>query len=329
MPDTAGFTVAKCGHAELLVRDLQRSRRWYVDLLGFTITREDRDALFLRGLEEREHHSLVLRKAERPAAGHLAFKVSSDDDLDALAGRIEADGGPVRWRAEGQDPGHGRALRTLDPLGLPIEFYARMDPAERLLQRHDLHRGPGILRIDHFNCQVPDVGVAHAWWTGRLAFRMSEYTETNDGRLWAAWLYRKQTVHDLALMNGEGPRLHHVGFFLEGALNLIRACDILAAAGEAASIERGPGRHGLSNAMFLYLRDPDGHRLELYASDYLTADPALEPIRWSIDDPRRQTFWGHAAPPSWFEQASRVLDLDGNETPTRPGQLQDRPQFAT
>lgn len=63
-------------------------------------------------------------------------------------------------------------------------------------------------------------------------------------------------------MNGQGPRLHHVAFWFEGALNLIRACDILAASGYAHSIERGPGRHGLSNALFLYLRDPDGHRLE-------------------------------------------------------------------
>ena len=52
------------------------------------------------------------------------------------------------------------------------------------------------------------------------------------------------------------------------------------------------------------MRDPDGHRLELYASDYLTVDPDFDPIRWSLRDPRRQTLWGAAAPRSWFEEGS-------------------------
>ena len=29
-------------------------------------------------------------------------------------------------------------------------------------------------------------------------------------------------------------------------------------------IERGPGRHGVSNAFYLYLRDPDGHRVRVF-----------------------------------------------------------------
>ena len=69
-------------------------------------------------------------------------------------------------------------------------------------------------------------------------------------------------------------------------------------------MERGPGRHGISNAFFLYIRDPDGHRIELFTSDYLTVDPDLEPIRWSLTDPQRQTLWGQPAPKSWFEEGS-------------------------
>ena len=72
-------------------------------------------------------------------------------------------------------------------------------------------------------------------------------------------------------------------------------------------MERGPGRHGISNAFFLYIRDPDGHRIELFTSDYLTVDPDLEPLRWSLTDPQRQTLWGHPAPKSWFEEGSEFL----------------------
>jgi catechol 2,3-dioxygenase len=74
-------------------------------------------------------------------------------------------------------------------------------------------------------------------------------------------------------------------------------------------LERGPGRHGISNAFFLYLRDPDGHRIELFNSDYLTVDPDLEPIRWNLRDPQRQTLWGAPAPKCWFEEGSVFENL--------------------
>jgi catechol 2,3-dioxygenase len=70
------------------------------------------------------------------------------------------------------------------------------------------------------------------------------------------------------------------------------------------NMERGPGRHGISNAFFLYIRDPDGHRVELFTSDYLTVDPDFEPYRWTLQDKQRQTLWGHPAPQSWFEEGS-------------------------
>ncbi len=78
--------------------------------------------------------------------------------------------------------------------------------------------------------------------------------------------------------------------------------------------------HGISNAFFLYIRDPDGHRIEIYASDYQTVDPDLEPIKWDLKDPQRQTLWGAPAPKSWFEEGSDfvgvpVEDATLNATP--------------
>jgi catechol 2,3-dioxygenase len=83
---------------------------------------------------------------------------------------------------------------------------------------------------------------------------------------------------------------------------------VMASSDYLANIERGPGRHGVSNAFFLYVRDPDGHRLEIYTSDYNTGDHDHAPLRWSLKDPRRQTLWGAPAPRSWFEQGSIFVD---------------------
>lgn len=324
--------ILRAGHVAFRTTDLGRARAFYVDLLGFVETAADHHTLYLRGLEETDHHSLMLRLASAPGASHIAFKVGSEDDLHRLRAEAATAGLPARWVAEGEETGQGLALRIQDPGGLPVEFYADMAPAERLLQRFDLYRGPHVMRIDHFNCQVPDVRAVCDWYMNAWGFRCSEYTETDEAtpRLWAAWLHRKNNVHDIALMAGRGPRVHHAGFWLPETINVVRACDILAGAGRHDAIERGPGRHGISNALFLYLRDPDGNRIELFTGDYLTGDPKRPPLRWSINDPRRQTFWGHAAPASWFDEASEVESIvTGELLPVRAPEMIDRPEFAT
>jgi catechol 2,3-dioxygenase len=304
------FDILRCAHAELLVTDLEASERFYADLLGLIVTERDGAAVYLRGWEERLHHSLVLRQAAAPAVGHLAFRVREPADLDLIEAEFRGRGAePVRIDAE---VGQGTGLRVADPFGYPLEFFHEMAPAAQKMQRFDIQRGAPIMRIDHFNLHVPEVERAAEFWLG-LGFRCSEYISTDDPgeRLTGAWLMRKQTVHDVGLTAGTGPRLHHVGMWVSEPAGVLRACDQLAAAGHADAIERGPGRHGVSNAFFVYLRDPDGHRIELYSCDYYTGDPDLAPLRWSVNDARCRSFWGTRAPDSWYEDSSTVLGLDG------------------
>lgn len=322
--------VVRAGHIEFLVTDLDRARRFYVDLLGFVETARDDRHVYLRGLEERHHHSLLLTRADEPGVAHLAYRVAAAGDLDDLAVMAAAQGLPHRWLEPDAEEGQGRALRMQDPAGIPTEFYAAMAPAERMLQRFDTYRGAHIMRMDHFNIQTPDCHALTDWYMETLGFRCSEYTGTEDDpeRLWAAWLHRKGTVHDLAVMNGIGPRVHHGAWFLPDAMAVLRCCDVLAGAGMGDAIERGPGRHGISNALFLYLRDPDGNRVELYACDYLTVDPDFAPIRWTLNDPRRQTLWGHYVPRRWFEEAMRVRTLDDTAfMPVHEPQLTSTPTY--
>ncbi len=329
-PGHPEFNILRAGHAEFRVTDLGRARAFYVDLLGFIETEQHEDRLYLRGYEERDHHSLVLRRAASPGVGHIAFRVACEEDLDRLEHLHRRQGLPARWVHE--EAGLGRALRVQDPAGLPVEFYHQIDHVERLLHRYDLYRGAFVMRVDHFNCQVPDVVTAARWYQKELGLGCSEYFENADDppQLWGIWLHRKQNVHDIALMTGVGPRVHHAAFWVQDQLSVLRACDILAAARMTDRIERGPGRHGLSNAFFLYLRDPDDNRIELYTGDYLIADPDWQPIRWRLNDPQAATFWGHPAPSSWFEEASRVESIvDGSFVETRPPRLRDRPSFVT
>ncbi|SFJ71035.1 3,4-dihydroxyphenylacetate 2,3-dioxygenase [Thermoflavimicrobium dichotomicum] len=318
------FNIIRAARAVLQVTDLDAARGFYVDALGFVETESDGEHLYLRGLEERHHHCLVLQKGNKPGALVLSYKVYSEVDLEALARFFEEKGFKTKWLEKGSQHAMGRAFRVQDVSGIPLEFFVEMKTVDRLLQRYDLYKGARMQRIDHFNCMVPDVEKAYQFYVNELGFACSEYTVTENERIWAAWLHRKPTVHDVAFMNGDGPRLHHVGFWVSEPMSIIHTCDMLASLGYTQAIERGPGRHGLSNAFFLYLRDPDGNRVELYTGDYLTSDPDFQPIRWDLDDPRRQTLWGHKAPDSWFTEATSFLDGTGLSIPVHPPTLERR-----
>ena len=200
------FNVIRLSHVELGVKNLAASRAFYADTLGLQVTFEDDSAIYLRAMEERGHHCEILRKSESATVTVLGFKVFSKADLDAAHDVFAARGLPVAWIDR---PFMGRTLRTADPHGIPLEFYANMDRLPPVHQKYALYHGAKPLRIDHFNCFSPAVDAWVAFFNS-LGFRVTEYTEDEySKRLWAAWMHRKGGVHDLAFTNGHGPRLHH------------------------------------------------------------------------------------------------------------------------
>ncbi len=301
------FNIVRLSHVEFVVTDLEVSRAFYADTLGLQVTHEDAESITFRAMEERGHHCIVLRRGEKPVANVLGFKLYDEPDLEKAHDWFKAQGLPVEWVERSWQ---GRSLRTRDPHGIPLEFYCKMDRLEPIHQQYKLYRGVRPLRIDHFNCFTINVDDSVAFYNS-IGFRVTEYTEDEEtGRLWAAWMHRKGGVHDMAFTNGRGPRLHHIAFWVPTPLAIIDLLDLMSTTGYLANIERGPGRHGISNAFFLYIRDPDGHRIEIYCSDYQTVDPDLEPIKWDLKDPQRQTLWGAPAPRSWFEEGSLFADVE-------------------
>ena len=304
------FNVVRLSHVEFIVKDLAASRAFYVDTLGLQVTDEDPSTIYLRALEERGHHCMVLRKGEKSQVAALSLKVYAEEDLDKAKAFFDAKGLANSWV---ERPYQGRTLRAIDICGTPREFYFKMDRLAPIHQQYKLYHGVKPLRIDHFNCFTPDVDASVAFYN-EMGFRVTEYTEDDESkRLWAAWMHRKGGVHDMAFTNGLGPRLHHTAFWVPTPLNIIDLLDLMSTTGYLANIERGPGRHGISNAFFLYILDPDGHRIEIYCSDYQTVDPDLEPIKWDLKDPQRQTLWGAPAPRSWFEHGSLFAGTEVTE----------------
>ena len=305
------FTIVRASHIALGVTDLARSRAFYEGVLGLHVEEASAHTLYLRGMEERQHHSLVLVASPVPVAHAPGFRVAGEEDLERAAHWCRANGLQAGFVERAYQ---GRTLQMRDAQGLPIELVASMERRESLLQRYGLYKGVHPQRLDHFNLLVPDVqGMLELF--ASLGFRLTEYAEEDGpgGRIAAGWMHRKGNVHDIAFTNGRGPRLHHLAYWCPHAMNVLHLCDVMASTGHLRNMERGPGRHGISNAFFLYVRCPDGHRIEIYTSDYQTMDPDHEPLRWSLRDPRRQTLWGQPAPRSWFEEGSAISGVHERE----------------
>src|SRR6185312_11150490 len=108
------FNIIRSSHVVLDVTDLKASRDFYETMVGLHVEDADSSAVYLRGSEEHQHHSLVLRKAQTAACNRLGFKVANDGDLDKAAGFFSENGITYAFT---QQPFQDRTLQFTDPFG--------------------------------------------------------------------------------------------------------------------------------------------------------------------------------------------------------------------
>jgi catechol 2,3-dioxygenase len=283
------------------VKDLAASRRFYEEVIGLIVTLEDSDALYLRGIEEACHHSLVLVKADGDrSCKRIGMRMLQERDLDKAHAFFKEAGCDAAWA---DVPYQGKTLHVTDPFGVRLEFCAHMPVERRQITNFIAHKGGCAQRIDHYQLLVPEPRMACEFYTG-LGFMLTEYIASDDEHVRGVFLQRKGNPHDIVFFAGAGPRLHHFAFLTPEVHHLLRACDVAGSLGYGRDVERGPGRHGPGHALFVYFRDPDGHRVELFNTHYQIIDTECEPVRWDPTDANVSFPWGLPAQKSWFEQAT-------------------------
>jgi len=294
------FNITRASHIRLSVRDLAESRAFYERIVGLVVTEATDTACYMRGLGEICHHSLVLELGGAPGVCRQAgLRVMFDEDLDAARDYFRALGLPAEWAGEEHQ---GRTLHVSDPSGTPLELCASMPTQPRLYTAVELFTGGQAQQFDHIQILAPDPNSVCAFY-GDLGFRHSEYI-ASDEEILAGFMYRKGTCLDLAVAKGPGPRLHHFAYTVPESRDIFSACDIAGNLGYGDCVERGPGRHGPGGMLFVYLRDPDGHRVELFLNHYQTIDIETEPIRWEAGSLSTNARWGLPGPARWYEEAS-------------------------
>ena len=297
--------ISKLGHFGLVSTDLEKSLWFFKEVIGLEETEEVNGVHYLRAWGDFEHHTLSIRAGEDAYLDHIAWRTKRREDVDLFANQLENSGIAIEWVEEGTEKGQGKAFRFKLPSNHTFEIYYDMEktlasPETRSVLKNQTHKswnkGVSPRRIDHVNLlsslpanELVDFMQEH------LGFNLREYVEAPDGTYVGAWMSVTPLVHDIAFsFDPNSPsthEVHHIAYWLDNAQDLLRAADILK---ENGIFFKGPGKHGISQAMYIYAIDPgSGVRLEIFTNGYLIFEPDWEPIRWTIDEMEIGfTYWG-------------------------------------
>jgi catechol 2,3-dioxygenase len=312
--------VAQLAHVEMLSPKAEDTVKFFVDLLGMDVVQREGQSVFLRGYEDPYHHSLKITEAPEPGLGHVAWRVRTPEALDRRVAALEQHGAGNGWVED--EPGHGRAFQFATPDGHRMELFYDVDyavapPGEEsgLLNRPQRRpsRGVPVRRIDHVNLMSSAPEVDTAMLRDALGFQLREQIVTDDEAvLLGSWMSVTNQAHDIAIMRdpfGSG-RFHHVCFWYGVPQHLNDLVELLK--DHEIQVEGGPGKHGVSQAMFLYVFEPGGNRVELFGdTGYLIFDPAWKPRTWKQSEiPGRGDVWvGQALPDSFWTYGTPVVEV--------------------
>ena len=133
--ESSPVRIRKIGHVVIRVRDLERSMKFYTEMLNFRVSdRNPEGAVFLTSVGD--HHTVALF----PSAGepvdasakdpvrlhHFAMEVGSIDELFQARSFLQQRGVPIVFEGRHRFGGH-TSIEFLDPDGYQLELYYDMD----------------------------------------------------------------------------------------------------------------------------------------------------------------------------------------------------------
>jgi catechol 2,3-dioxygenase len=127
----------RIGHVVIKVRELERSRKFYTEVLGMDVMMELPmiPAVFLAN-NRRDHHEIALFQVGADAEGlrgkqiglsHIAFRLRNEEDLRAAYREFKEKGVPISFTV---DHGVTKSIYFRDPDGHELEVYCDNSPEE-------------------------------------------------------------------------------------------------------------------------------------------------------------------------------------------------------
>ncbi|MFS0823130.1 VOC family protein [Bacillus sp. 1P02SD] len=287
------FLISQLAHVELISPKPEETVTFMRDVIGLEVTEQKGQSVYMRAWNDYFHHSLKITEGKEAALGHIGWRATGPEGLEQAVKIIEASGYGQGW-VEGER-GHGDAYRFQTPGGHPsevfwdVEWYqAPQEMRSKWKNRAQkiVRRGVGAKRLDHVTTLTPNTPADREFYQS-IGFRYHEgiFTSVEEKEM-AAWLAVSNLSHDIAFLSpGENvPRggLHHVCYAVDSREEVLLAADTLIDYGY--KLEGGPERHALAEGFYLYVREPGGNLIELYALSHLIFAPDWGPVKWKINE---------------------------------------------
>jgi 2,3-dihydroxy-p-cumate/2,3-dihydroxybenzoate 3,4-dioxygenase len=276
----------RLGRVELNVRDLERSRGFYKNIVGLQPVLDLDDvsaAAFRCGSDD---CTVVLHEAAAPGFRSMAIMLDDDAAVDALLRRLRQH--DIAFEEVPNDEcarrGLERMLRMAEPnMSAAIEFcVAPVSSAP-----HFVPTVAKIQRLGHVVFGTPRYSETVAFMQEVLGFEPSDDIE---GVI--SFMRPPPNPYHHGIGVGRAPHhgLHHVNFMVSEiddigtAINRFKHHNV--------PIVFGPGRHIASNSVFLYFLDPDGLTLEYSYGMEEFAEHSPRPPRTLPPVPQSIDSWG-------------------------------------
>lgn len=303
--------LSQLAHVEVTSPEPEESLRFYTEILGLEESGRAGQSIFLRGWGEFFHHTLQLTEGPDPGLAHIGWRAEGPDQLETAVARIEATGLGEGWLEN--STGHGPAYRYRSPGGHLNEVFWEVEryqppagmesPYPNRPQRY-VPRGAAVRCIDHVTIAAADPEGDAKWYRDTLGHRYMEYTVIPDRPDFVVFAMTTvcERSHDLGIVWDPSPvggRVNHIAYFLDSREGLLHAADVLL--NQDVPIEFGPGKHGMGEQDYLYVREPGGIRVELNAGGYRNYEPDWETVRFEPHQGSNVFYKNLGMPHSMFE----------------------------
>lgn len=297
--------IAKLGFISLVTADLEKSLVFFREVIGLEETEEKNGVHYLRAWGDFQHHTLSIEQGDRGYVKHIGWRTKNSEDVAAFKEILGNEGISVEDVGAWATPGIGQSIKFQVPSGHTFHFYydverPQVEEHRRSVLKNQTYKawakGVSPRRLDHVNLHTSaESAQTYSFMENVLGFKMREYLVSDAGSVLAGWMSVTQLVHDVALVSRpETPtkaRLHHISYWLDDSQDILRAADILRENGFEFV---GPGKHAISQALYLYVSDPgSGCRVELFTGSYLIFEPDWQPVEWHESERSfGNTYWG-------------------------------------
>ena len=286
----AQTSVTGLGYLELGVSSLDDWQAYAESVLGVAANRVG-ERLFLR--YDSDCWRLQLVETDEDDIRVAGFRVSSDEDMDAIRQQVESlgiavsDASPELASARGVS----RLMQCTDPAGVGIELYLGDRSVSEAFESPRGVSGfvTGDQELGHIVLMTGEVEKEEQFLREGLGFLLSDHIMIGpeDGQIPLTFLHCNPRHHTVALAPFAAPkRLNHIMLQVDDIDEVGRGLDIAKASG--TRISSGFGKHTNDEMISFYMQTPSGFDIE-YGYGGLEIDDST----WVPGTHYATSYWGH------------------------------------